>query len=528
MNEQMQPKQTFFNLTLQKFRLIGKFKWVIFVFVAIVILIFIATTIKALTRPKIGPAQIGSVESNTTPEPEIIWPSVDAKYITAVPLDLTQIYSISKFRSCAGHDYPGYNFDKIQETDRSMKHYNFPISKYQGTTDKVKMLAPFDGTVSAITFEKDEIDKPGKRPKTGNSITFSTPVDKIVRFEFGHIYFVKEFKISDSVKAGDLIGYAALGEKENDFDIDLFAWIKTNGAEIRTFGSIFDHMTDSVLAEYAKYGATPDNTKFSKEYRDDHPCNYSTAVQLKGRENDNWFKLGLAKTEQKTVSKITNPTTAPSDSSLGSSSDPSSSSTNSPATSSDSPTTPVAENTATPTLYLPYSISSNTPDAMTPMGETLYHPKPQNPQGHPGIDYQWSNPSVVPTISASMDGEVYKLEEDDYWVGTYKVYTKNGSYAVGYTELGSVAEGLKVGDSVKVGDIIGTPQHPSNITDQPNFRMIHWEFGSYNAQWGIGERICPLAYFVSSAKSTIESLWANTNAPGLKANAPDICSGDYA
>ena len=508
------------NLTWQSIKsFVKRFRWVIFTVITLVLVVIAVNKIKAISKPKIGPAQIGSPQDikpqDDKKEPE--FPSVNAKYITAAPLDLTQIESISKFRSCAGHDYPGYNFEKTLETDRSMKHYVYPISKYQGTLDKVKMLAPFDGTVSAMTLEKDEIGKPDKRPKTGNAITFETPVDKIVRFEFGHLYFVKDFKVGDTVKAGDLIGYAALGEKENDFDIDLFAWIKKDGTEIRAFGSTFDHMTDTVLAEFAKYGLTPDNTKFAKEVRDAKPCNYASGSQIRGRNNDNWAKLNLVKAEPKTVSKTTNSADSSSDSS-GSSSIPEAS-TPTPSN--------TEENTPAPTLYLPYSTGSNTPNMMTPMGETLYHPKPQNPKGHPGIDYQWGNPSEVPIIIASMDGEVYKLEEDDYWVGTYKVYTKNGNYAVGYTELGSVKSGLKVGDTVKVGDEIGTPQHPSNITDQPNFRMIHWEFGSYSEQWGIGERICPLSYFASSAKSTIDNLWANTSAPELKTNAPNICSGDY-
>lgn len=129
-----------------------------------------------------------------------------------------------------------------------------------------------------------------------------------------------------------------------------------------------------------------------------------------------------------------------------------------------------------PTLYMPYSTGGNLPSAMTPMGETLYHPKPQNPQGHPGIDFQWENPSGVPTITASMDATVTAVTDNSSHAGTYDVETASGKWGVDYCELGSVREGLKVGDTVKVGDSIGTPQHPSVITDLPNFRMIHWQF----------------------------------------------------
>lgn len=183
-----------------------------------------------------------------------------------------------------------------------------------------------------------------------------------------------------------------------------------------------------------------------------------------------------------------------------------------------------------PTIYLPYSTGGNLPSAMTPMGETLFHEKPGNPQGHPGIDFQWENPSGVPTITASMDATITEIKADDFWVGAYAVSTKNGSYGVDYTELGGVSTNLKVGDAVKVGDAIGTPQHPSTNTDFPNFRMIHWQFGTIRDERygkGVGTRLCPLSYFASSARSAIENLWANTNATELKANAPDICSGDY-
>lgn len=211
--------------------------------------------------PKIGEARDS--------ENSVQWPSTTAKYITAVPVDLTRIQSISKYRSCAGHDNSGYSFEQMPETNRSMKHYLLPVEKYQGTLDKVKMFAPFDGKVTSILLEKD--NKNG-RLHTGNSITLSTPVDENVGFMFAHIYFVKDFKVGDTVKAGELIGYAALGEQYNDFDIEL----KGLSGKQQIYGSAFDHMTDSVLAEFKKYGITPENMKFTKEYRDANPCNYAS------------------------------------------------------------------------------------------------------------------------------------------------------------------------------------------------------------------------------------------------------------
>ncbi|MDO8591402.1 MAG: hypothetical protein Q7R60_00555, partial [bacterium] len=161
---------------------------------------------------------------------------------------------------------------------------------YQGTLDKVKMFAPFDGTVSKIDPESEQIGQPGKRPQTGNGITFSTPIDKYVGFQFAHIYFVKDFKVGDKIEAGELIGYAALGDKGNDFDIVLEGTVWTDDKQ-PIFGSAFDHMSDKVLAEFASYGVTPDNTKFSKEYRDAHPCNYGTSAAAQGWITESWVTL---------------------------------------------------------------------------------------------------------------------------------------------------------------------------------------------------------------------------------------------
>jgi len=224
------------------------------------------------------------------------WPIIGATYIIAVPVDLTQIQSISKYRSCAGDVRAGYSFEetpeggRFLESDRSMEHYLYPIPEFQGTLDKVKVFAPFDGEVASIILEKDK-PVPG-RSHPGNSLMLSTPADPNVTFVFGHIYFVKDFKIDDKVTAGELIGYAALGDKGDDFDIDLTGASRIdNGQEI--LGSIFDHMNAPVLAEFAKYGITPENTKFSIEYRNAHPCDYAGQSKGKGDKpsSSNWIQL---------------------------------------------------------------------------------------------------------------------------------------------------------------------------------------------------------------------------------------------
>jgi hypothetical protein len=226
-------------------------------------------------------------------EDQFNWPSANAKYITSVPVDLTQIISITKYRGCTGHDRSGYSFEQILETDRSMKHALSPTATSLNTTDQIKLYAPFDGTVTSFTQNDQKF-----AGRINGSISFSTPVDTNVILLFGHINSIREFIVGDSVQSGELIGYAALYEN-GGFDIDLTAksYFSQNGkkTDIEVLGSIFDHMTDDVLTEFAKYGLTPENTKITKEFRDAHPCNYpkpSTAsinesiIRLMGNETD--------------------------------------------------------------------------------------------------------------------------------------------------------------------------------------------------------------------------------------------------
>lgn len=210
-------------------------------------------------------------------------PDPNAKYITAVPVDLSQIQSFSKFRSCAGHDFSSFNFDGAKETDRSMKNYFFPIPEFQGTVDKVRVFAPFDGAVAKIILENEKIIY---SPGLGHIIEFSNSIDPCSRFGFDHIFFSRDFKVGDKIKAGELIGYASLKDKGYDFDIVL------SGSDQKYFDSMFDHMTESVLAEFSKYNITPENAKWEKEYRDSHPCNYEVdGGKTDNRLNDDWVKL---------------------------------------------------------------------------------------------------------------------------------------------------------------------------------------------------------------------------------------------
>lgn len=201
-------------------------------------------------------------------------PSLTAKYITASPIDLRQIESISRFRSCEGHDYSGQNFAGEVERDRSMKHYVLPKAELRRSDNKVKMFAPFDGKVGSVVMPVATTDTgPGKT--RGGSINLVTPLDRYVAVELGHIKLAADYKKGDKVKAGQFLGYAVVPDEWNDFDLVLRS-IHYGRSEnyLFVFDSIFNHMTDAVLAEYAAVGLTPQKLIYPKELRDQNPCNF--------------------------------------------------------------------------------------------------------------------------------------------------------------------------------------------------------------------------------------------------------------
>lgn len=164
-------------------------------------------------------------------------------------------------------------------------------------------------------------------------------------------------------------------------------------------------------------------------------------------------------------------------------------------------------------ISLPYAPLQPT-SSIVPMGETLYHPKPQNPDGHPGIDFQWNLGKPIDII-ACIDGEVIsamKTPNHNKW----DVTVKTGNYAIAYHELETIDSKITQGAKVILGQRIGEPGKFNG-----NHYNMHWELrlGSY--------RICPLSYFDPESKARIEKEWEDTKEPKIKRNAPDICSGDY-
>jgi len=174
-------------------------------------------------------------------------------------------------------------------------------------------------------------------------------------------------------------------------------------------------------------------------------------------------------------------------------------------------------------ISLPFAPEYDASTGMIPMGETIYHPKPQVPNGHPGIDFGWDN-LKVPVI-ASADGTLTRINPGSS-SGT-DVTVQNGVYELRYTELQTVAPGLNVGQKIKKGDFIGYPGEFNDGTNGFTHYNLHWELASISV---LKDRFCPMAYFDPDSRARIEAIWAKVppdDNQGMKRQFPNICSGDY-
>lgn len=200
--------------------------------------------------------------------------------ITANFVDPKMIQAITKFRSCQGHLVVPQNSD---ETKRNMKHYFYLKKKYTAEPGMVAFYAPFDGYVQDIMGFKGEEG----RSADSKDLTISAQKGFIARhnswsFIFLHIVPKDGLKKGDAVKAGESVGHAALDIPPfYSFDV-IYGQMASFPKRIDNWmdpyaelDSVFNHMSDRVLAEYKVLGAdSKDDFINSKEYRDANPCQY--------------------------------------------------------------------------------------------------------------------------------------------------------------------------------------------------------------------------------------------------------------
>lgn len=176
-------------------------------------------------------------------------------------------------------------------------------------------------------------------------------------------------------------------------------------------------------------------------------------------------------------------------------------------------------------ISVPYDFK-DPPQGLIPMGETLYHPKPEVPNGHPGIDFGWNSGENHRVLSSS-DGKVKSIRQGASDPGKWDVEVKSGAYLLRYKEMEGYNTDLKKGSTVAKGDLIGyVGRYCEETGNFPHcWFNLHWELASVSL---LLDRWCPLSYFDPKSKSSIETLWLQVpTTDKVKSRFPEICSGDY-
>jgi len=178
-------------------------------------------------------------------------------------IDLSKVEKISKFRSCQGHTVVPQD---ESESRRNMKHYVVLKPEYAGT-GKIEIYAPFDGIVTGI--------RGGSGMDLEGEIGLSTRGNEW-GVSFLHLNISENLKEGKKVTAGDVIGHAA------DKGVDVVYSVGANEVKMidrwespySALDSVFSHMSDEVLAIYEAKGVTETDMIYTKEYRDQNPCEY--------------------------------------------------------------------------------------------------------------------------------------------------------------------------------------------------------------------------------------------------------------
>ncbi len=187
----------------------------------------------------------------------------------------------------------------------------------------------------------------------------------------------------------------------------------------------------------------------------------------------------------------------------------------------------------TPFMTLPFT-TAHEPSGIMPMGETIEHPPPKSPEGHPGIDFQWDHRAPIIAVS---DGKVVQITSNvhkETGIFNLSVSVVTEEFIVNYTTLESVREGLEVGTNVVVGQVIG---YPTPVQKGADWYMIHWDFGTYVKHPPITDpeglvteytttRQCPIPYFIESERERVLRIW-ETVFYDAKEQFPDLCNGSW-
>lgn len=437
------------------------------------------------------------------------------QFIQADFVDLSYIYSISKFRSGSGHDFSGNG-----ETCRSMKHYfnvqwteegererqeNNGLPKPPSLGRGIAIYSPVDGEIVSVEEEQTPIGKQVYiRPDSAPKYTV----------RLFHIYLLSGFEKGRKVKAGEKIGEIGLHQNT---DIAITRGSKWSEELV----SYFEVMPDSIFAKYEERGLKERGQLIiSREERDKNPLQCSGeqfAVKYDEIEPAKHFvylsgyldsqKVGEEekKAEQaKSVASQTNSTPANSNQTSPSSGlatpEPSAAPAQSPPSQAGTPPAALAK-LAYGAIIAPYVNESD----IISVNEA-FSLDANNPYWgfwHPGVDFMVEKDIDV---QASYGGTIENLavEENAGQMGWHAGFcinngTENGicynleTFSHETSVHDSLVAGLKIsnGSQVNKGDIIG--------------RLIYGGSGAH-IDFGVtapGTRVCPEPYFTAEAKESV-------------------------
>jgi lipase maturation factor 1 len=189
---------------------------------------------------------------------------VEANYI-----DLSQISSISRFRSSEGHDYS----DSF-ESCRNMKHYFRP--KADADWGAIRIFSPVAGVVTRTEEEW-----------AGTKIDLQPDGHSEFLITIFHVRLGNPLRAGDRVAGGQQLGFHVGKEPWSDIAVSLAA---PNG---RKLVSYFEVMSDSVFGEFRKAGVlSRDSAIISREARDSDPLRCIGEGQFVGRGHlHGWIDL---------------------------------------------------------------------------------------------------------------------------------------------------------------------------------------------------------------------------------------------
>lgn len=185
-----------------------------------------------------------------------------SQFIAADFIELDKVFSISKFRSGAGHDYSS----GTGETCRSMKHYFSPqptdgkdVSAWYAEPDPATattIFSPVDGRISAIESEHTPVGKQIHiRPAAAPDFTV----------RLFHVFPLDSIKVGVRVQAGQQIGRIHQ-DQGTDIAVEVGGLFGTQDF------SYFAVMPDHLFAAYQARGViSRADLIISKEARDAHP-----------------------------------------------------------------------------------------------------------------------------------------------------------------------------------------------------------------------------------------------------------------